>query len=354
MIVIVHGPDASICRVETNRAASSIDPEGSNTSRLDGKSLRVADAVSMVATPSFFGSGRVVIIDDLLARSSRANEDSDFGSDSSTSKGSNLGGDIATLFAAVHPDNLLILVDSSLPLVPAAVVKILPKDARVVSGEPPRGHALIEWIRTQALDQGSDIDRDATQLLAETLFPQTWSAKPSNPRFDRPPDLDHISSELSKLGLYAHPDTIHINHLRELVVSAMADRLFPFVEQSVAGNLANAVRDLESFDIHGDDAHRAASQLYQQIELSTVLASSPAKIDPITVGRELGLSNPNRMFGIARAPRPALPDEGVLEATDVDRRLKTGKIKDVADGIYSLITWFAETRRETINRRGRS
>jgi DNA polymerase III delta subunit len=354
VIVIVHGPDASICRVETKRAASAIDPEGSNTSRLDGKTLRIADAISMVATPSFFGSGRVVIIDDLLARSSRTNDESEVGAEPSSTRGTNIGGDIASLFAAVHADNLLILVDSSLLSLPAAVAKILPKDARVVAGEPPRGQALIEWIRAQVSDQGSDIDRDAAQLLAETLFPQTWSAKPSNPRFDRPPDLDHLTSELSKLGLYAHPDTIHINHVRELVVSALADRLFSFVEQSVAGNLANAVRDIESFDIHGDDGHRAASQLYQQIELSTVLASSPAKIDPIAVGRELGLSNPNRMFGIARAPRPVLTDQSVLEATDSDRRLKTGKIKDVADGIYSLMTWFAETRRETTNRRGRS
>jgi hypothetical protein len=85
-----------------------------------------------------------------------------------------------------------------------------------------------------------------------------------------------------------------------------------------------------------------------------VLAASPPKNDPTAVGRELGLSNPNRMFGIARAPRPAVPEQSVFVATDTDRRLKTGKIKDVADGIYSLMTWFAETRRETTNRRGRS
>jgi DNA polymerase III delta subunit len=354
VIVIVHGPDASICRVETKRAASDIDPEGSNTSRLDGKSLRITDAISMVATPSFFGSGRVVIIDDFLARSSGANESSDVASDSPTTKGPNFGGEIASLFAAVHPDNLLILVDSSLSSVPAVVAKLLPKEARLVSGEPPRGHTLIEWIRAQASDYGSEIDRDAAQLLAETLYPRTWSAKPSNPRFDRPPDLDYLSNELSKLGLYAHPDTIHLNHVRELVVSALADRLFPFVEQAVAGNLAKAVRDIESIDIHGDDGHRAASQLYQQIELSTVLAVSPPKNDPTAVGRDLGLSNPNRLFGIARAPQPAFPDQTVLVATDADRGLKTGKIKDVADGIYSLMTWFAETRRETTNRRGRS
>jgi DNA polymerase III delta subunit len=185
------------------------------------------------------------------------------------------------------------------------------------------------------------------------LFPQTWSAKPSNPRFDRPPDLDQLENEISKLAAYAHPGSISQQHVQNMTDSALSDRLFSFVEQAVAGNLANALKDLESFDIHGDDAHRAANQLFQQIELSTVLGSAQL-VDPAAVGRDLGLSNPQRMFGVARSPRPTSPVESVLEATRTDRQVKTGRLKGVEDAIYDLITGLAEAKRQARERRDRS
>jgi hypothetical protein len=246
------------------------------------------------------------------------------------------------------------LVEQSLSTLPASFSKVAPKDIKVVVSEPPRGYALVEWMQSQATSVSSGIDREAAQALAECLFPQTWSAKPTNPRFDRPPDLDQLTSEISKLALYAYPDQIGASHVREMAESSSADRLFQFVEQSIAGNLANATRDLESFDLHSDDAHRASNQLYQQLELSAVLSSAPSQNDPAAVGRDLGLLNPNRMFGVARAPRPVLPAESILFATEVDRGIKTGRLKDVGDSIYSLMTWFAEAKQEKATRRGSS
>ncbi|MFL5761660.1 MAG: DNA polymerase III subunit delta [Thermomicrobiales bacterium] len=354
MIAIILGPDAATCRSESKKLAAAYDADGSNTNRLDGRSIRLAEAISMVGTPPFFGSGRVVIVDDLLARFSRANDEEGIETGSTSPKGALAVGELSSLFLAVHPDNLLILVDQSLSSAPAAITKLLPKNAQVLTSDPPRGHALIEWMQSQARAIDSNIEREAAQTLAEALFPQTWSAKPSNPRFDRPPDLDQLSNELAKLALFAHPDAIGVSHVRQLAETASAERLFPFVEHSVAGNLATAIRDLESFDVHGDDGHRASNQLFQQIELSTVLATAPIKNDPAAVGRDLGLSNSNRMFGVARAPRPAMPAESVLRATIADRSVKTGKLKDIADSIYSLLTWFAEAKQESANRRGKS
>jgi hypothetical protein len=85
-----------------------------------------------------------------------------------------------------------------------------------------------------------------------------------------------------------------------------------------------------------------------------VLSEAPPKSDPGTVGREIGLSNPNRMFGVARAPRPLLPSESVQYACKIDRDIKTGKLKDVADAIYSLTSWFGEVKQDKTIRRGRS
>jgi DNA polymerase III delta subunit len=353
MIVVILGPDAAICRTEANRVILDHDPAGENTSRFDGKTLRISEAVAMVGTPAFFGGGRVIVIDDLLARLSRNNDCSGTDAESELPKQSRAAVDLSTLFASVQPENLLVLADPSLASMPAAVNKQLPKNAEVILGEPPRGHALIKWMQDQAAENNGRIERDAAQLLAEMLFPQTWSTKPSNPRFDHPPDLDLLTNEIARLALFAHPDPIARHHVQVLADPANSDRLFSFVEQSVAGNLAKSVRDLESFDIHSDDAHRAANQLYQQIELSTVLASAQTA-DPATVGRDLGLSNPQRMFGVARAPRPASVLESVLDATDTDRRLKTGHLKSIDDAIYGLITDLSENKRQTSERRGRS
>ena len=353
MIFITLGPDAAMCRKETKRIVEEHDPSGSNTSRLDGKTLRVTEAITMVATPSFFGGGRVIVIDDLLARSFRGIDGVDSDSETETPKSGKTSADLSSLFASIHPENVLLLAEPSLASVPSAVAKQLPKEAQVIVGDPPRSHALIKWMQDQAVSNGTILERDAAQLLAEMLFPQTWSAKPSNPRYDRPPDLDQLSSEISKLGQYAHPDLISRQHVNALTDTALSDRLFSFVEQAVAGNLMNAVKDLESFDIHGDDAHRAANQLYQQIELSTVLAAAES-VDPGAVGRDLGLSNPQRMFGVARSPRPASAVESVLEAVNTDRRIKNGRLKGVDDAIYDLITDLAEAKRQIRERRGRS
>jgi DNA polymerase III delta subunit len=354
MIAIILGPDAATCRTETKRLASELDPDGSNTSRLDGKVARIAEIASMAGTPSFFGSGRVVIVDDLLGKFSRGTSDEPFEDSTRASKNTSSTSELATLVASVHPDNLLILVEQSHATIPASISKALPKDVQVRVSEPPRGNALVEWMQGLATSIGSGIDREAAQALAEGLYPQTWLAKPPNPRYDRPPNLDQLESEIAKLALFVHPDEISTSHVREMAETSTADRLFQFVEQSIAGNLANATRDLESFDLHSDEAHRVSNQIYQQLELSAVLGSAPPKNDPAAVGRELGLSNPNRMFGVARAPRPAFPTESILFANEVDRGIKTGRIKDVGDSIYSLMTWFAEAKQEKATRRGSS
>ncbi len=354
MIAIVLGPDAAICRTETKRLASDHDRDGTNTSRLDGKTAKVAEITSMAGTPSFFGTGRVIIVDDLLSKSSRGAADETLEDSNRSSRNAATTTEIGTLLSSVHPDNLLILVEQSLSAVPQQIAKALSKDVRILTSEPPRGNTLIGWMQSQATFAGSSIDQQAAQALAEGLFPQSWSAKPSNPRFDRPPDLDQLSTEISKLALFAHPNQIGVLHVREMAESLSADRLFQFVEQSIAGNLAKATQDLASFDLHGDDAHRASNQLYQQLELSVVLRSAPAKNDPVAVGRELGLSNPNRMFGVARAPSSAFPTESILFANEVDRGIKTGRIKDFSDSIYSLMTWFAEAKQEKATRRSSS
>lgn len=336
MIALIHGPDAAIARAETTRLAVEHDPAGAETSRLDGRETALPAIIAAIGSAGFFGGGRVVVVHDLMARSSRgkgAAADDD-GTDAPTG-----GLDLTPLFAAVPPENLLILVDAGLLSVPAAVKRAAPRDALVIAAEPPRGRALLDWIAATARAAGGDIDPRTAQLLAETLYPQTWSNKPNNPRYDRPPDTDLLRNEIEKLVLAAHPDPIAAGHIRSLVGGAPDDRIFRFVEAADAGNLAVAVVELERLLAAGEEPAKLLAQIDQQIELGAVLAAG-SHLDPIAAGRAIGLSNPNRMGGIAASRRglgAGAAFAAVANATETDRALKRGRLRRPEDALYAVL-----------------
>jgi DNA polymerase III delta subunit len=249
------------------------------------------------------------------------------------------GLDFVRLFDAVATGNVLILVDPALSSVPVAVKKAAPPDALIVGGDPPRGAALIEWIQRTTSDLDGSIDGRTARLLADRTFPQTWSAKPSNPAYDRPPDLDLLKNELAKLVLAAHPGAINAELVRSMVASAAEDRLFPFVEAVVTGRLEEAIPALESLQATGDDPGRLIAQVYQQVELAAVLPAA-GNADPAGVGKQLGLTNPNRMLGVARtAKRGRIAPTLLLRlALQTDRETKRGRLRHGDDVVYHLMT----------------
>jgi DNA polymerase III delta subunit len=339
MIALVVGPDASLARAEVARLVDAHDPGGLNTTRLDGKAISIEDAVAAISTPSFFGGGRVVVIDDLMGRASRSvRTETQEGSEAgSTPRG---GLDFAALFAAVAGENCLILVDQSLMSIPASVRKAAPADAFAFGGEPPRGAALIEWIQARANCAGTTIDGRVARLLAERLYPQTWSSKPTNPAFDNPPDLDRLGNEIDKLALAAHPGEVDAEIVRSMTVSAGEDRLFPFVEAVATSRLDDALPAFASLQAAGDEAGRIAAHLFQQFELAAVVAAAGGAADPASVGKAVGLSNPNRMIGIARTAKRARisPQRMVSIALDADRKSKRGVLRQPADVVYHLMS----------------
>jgi len=338
VIALIVGPDAASARAETDALLRQHDPGGLNTTRLDGKSLTIDEAVSAVSTPAFFGGGRVIVIDDLMARASKT----------AASEGSELapiakGFDFTKLFESVADGNALLLVDQPLETIPAAVKRVAPPTTTMFGGDPPRGAALIDWLQRQADKANSKIDSKTARLLAERTFPQTWNAKPSNPAYDRPPDLDRLRNEIEKLALAAHPNPITFQVVEAMVESASEDRLFPFVEAVVTSRMTEAIPALESFQSTGDDAGRLIAQVYQQIELAATLPTNGAAHDPAAIGKDLGLTNPNRMIGVAKTARRSRisPIRMIRLALDTDRRTKRGALRHGDDVIYHLVT--AET-----------
>lgn len=341
MIFLIHGPDAMMVQTQVARLVEKFDPESGNTTRLDGKAISVAQAATMAGTPGFLGQARVILIDDLMARAGKGAGTGD--EDSAPAKRGRAAGtlDLAPLFDAVAPDNVLVLIDPTLSSIPANVRKVLPSGAEVLAGDPPRGNDLISWIQQTAKAAGSSIPPSEARELAELLFPQSWRAKPSNPRYDRPPDMELLRNEVEKLATAAHPDPIASRHIRTLTEAGRVDRLFPFLEAAAAGQLPRAMAELRQLLDAGEDIHRLSAQVAQQIELRAALDGAGGT-DPIAVGRALGLSNPNRMAGVARSPRGGPSRRAVEAAREIDRAVKTGELRDPAEALYCLITDLAE------------
>jgi hypothetical protein len=135
LISVILGPDYGLAHQRLKAIRQQRDPSGDSTSTLDGKSVSIRQVIMDISSIGFFSAGRVVIVEDLIARLGK--------------QGAKDGGntpDWPGLFAAVQPESTLILIDTTLGSLPAMVKKALPKEATVDISKPPRGPQLVGWI----------------------------------------------------------------------------------------------------------------------------------------------------------------------------------------------------------------
>ena len=331
MIVIAVGPDTSMVRHAVTTHAQKADPDGQSTSEIDGNSSTMSDVIQAIGSVGFFSAGRVVIVHNFISRMNKT-----------AGRGKNAP-DWTALFGAVPAASTLILAEPALMSVPAGVRKALPADAVTFEGDPPRGPSLIKWIRNGAKSLGSEIDDMTARHLAERLYPQTWQRKSNNPAFDRPPDLELIRGEVTKLATAADPGPITQDHIDALVTRGDDDRIFGFIDAVIRGDLAGATTELDRLVGAGEDPHKVLAQLGQTIELTSMLAASDRR-EPAQVGKEIGLSNPNRMTAIARGMRSSSPGRArraVRVMATADRMMKTGHLRDPMDVLYYIISGMA-------------
>jgi DNA polymerase III delta subunit len=331
VVTIILGPDGFLARNALMAHRAKLDPDGLNTDLIDGRAASADEIARIVNTPAFFGGPRTVVIDGFLER---------FGKKSAAEGDSPARVKAlpdATALAAVFSGAAnTVFFDATLASLPAAVKKAAPKEAEVLAHEAPRGHELIRWMRAQAEAGGADLPEPLARKLAELLFPKTWSAKPSNPAYDRPPELERLANEIDKLTLASHPGAITAALIDEMVATSQEDRLFPLIEAIYAGENSVALKELEAARERGDDPSRLANSLYQQAELAAAVAPGRNLAE---VGQELGLANPNRMFGVAkssqRSRRPAAAWVGRLVA--IERGVKSGELRDPWDPLYAAL-----------------
>lgn len=345
MIYAVTGPDSYLVRAAVRSITAAHDPQGLNTSIIDAKPTNLEEIIAALGTPGFFGSTRIVIVNDLVTLATKGASGDDGDGEEKPTRGSI---DWPRLFGTVRPENIAVFVDRGLQTVPAALKRVLPADAKIVIGDPKRGSELISWIKGRAKEAGSTINDAEARHLAELLCPTTWGAKPTNPAYDRPPDLDLFAGEIEKLALSAFPGGIERGHIETMTATGRADRLFPLIDAVIAGDAAAAIRELGASGPDTDEAARTAAQLNQQAELLAVMAVA-GSTDPVEIGRAIGLANPNRMIAVGKSMRRYRGGAKPLlaAALETERELKTGVLRQPADAVYALIERALSLGRET-------
>jgi len=335
VIYFIHGPDRLLAREAALNIASNLDPDGSNSSWIDGREVSFADVASAIGSASLFSSPRVVAVSDLFGRAGRDSDNVQSAGDAERPGRGRV--EIESLVLAVPESHHLILFEPSLSSVPAAFKKAAPA-AKVIAGEPPRGSALVAWIEAAAIHAECRIDARAAQRLAETLYPESWGRTPTNPRYDRPPDLALLKAEIEKLALAAFPGPITLDDVATMTPGAPDQRVFQFLDAALAGDLRPGVEKLDRLIAGGEEPAMLLAQLLGQIELTTVAAAAGGKNADV-VARDLGTVAPGRLSAVMAATRRrALRGTYFVETSArADRNLKTGRVRKPEDALHDLV-----------------
>jgi DNA polymerase III delta subunit len=336
LIAFIHGPDRLLAREAALAFATRFDPDGSNTTWFDARESGTDQLIGAIGAASFFGAPRVVIVSNLVSRTTREAKGASTDA-ASRGRSSGANAELEALLAAVPDQNCLVLFEPEMDAPPAAIKSAKPP-MTIVAGEPPRGAALVAWIEGAAGRAGARIDRRTAQFLAETLFPQTWDRKPANPRYDHPPDLALLSQEIEKLALATHPDPISRDHVLALVPGGPDQRVFRFLDAAINGELRAAIGELERLTNAGEEPAMLLAQMLGQVELAAVATKAGGR-DANSVSRDLGSITPARMSAVmSSAQRRRLPvDESLAGGAMIDRNLKTGRIRRPEDALQHLL-----------------
>lgn len=332
MIHIVLGPDYALARHRVNEIRRAADPDGNSSSTLDGRTVTIRAVINDIASIGFFSAGRVVIVEDLLARLGKPG-----------ARDGSKPPDWAALFGAVPTASTLILLDVSLTAVPAAVKKALPEDAEVSLSQPPRANALLAWLQACAARHQSSMDRNAAQQLAMSLYPQSWANDRPNPAYDRPPDMELLENEIARLALAAYPNPITAQIVRDNVAVSEDDKIFEFLDAASRGNLPIALQQLEKLMANGEDPAKLFAQLSGQVELSA-LTMAAHRQSPAQIAKAAGATSEGRIRALQRALQgrhPAGVFRAVRIADQADAGLKRGEMRDPLDALYALILGIA-------------
>jgi DNA polymerase III delta subunit len=333
MIHLLVGPDRYLLERELKRILAAADPDGLNTTRYD-KTTSVGEISNSVATAGFFGTGRVIVAEGVMARASGVGK---------AKKAE--ANEIGALVTSVAPGNTLILIDPEIQTVPKAVRELVGAEAIQFGGRVPRGSDLVEWVQTEVRELGGKIERRNAEKVLNRLFPGDWMEPNRNPQYDNPPDLQRLMSELAKLATAASGTEIAGHDIDELVHSGTADELFPLIDAVIQGNAAAAFKRLQGQESDDDAASRIVNQIGANAELGQIAGHFTGESTLAAVAKQIGLSNPRRLGAIQRNLTRHSAESLAKQLVESDRRLKTGYTRSVSDQLQEIIVRRATKKR---------
>jgi DNA polymerase III delta subunit len=207
---------------------------------------------------------------------------------------------------------------------------------------------LVELTQQIADKQGSILDAATARALLERLFPSQWRQAAQNRAYDKPPSIELIESETTKLALAAFPGPITMGLIDDLVPARAEERIFPLLDAVISGNQRTAVLETSNALRAGEDAARTMAQIYQQIELGVGASAAGRPSDPQQAGRALGVANAYRVTKVTEAAQRSriAPARQLRLALDIDRRLKTGRLRNPDEALVDLVVQTTQTQRD--------
>ena len=241
-----------------------------NLSRLDGSSAEQASQALTEARTAAFGSGGRLV---LLQRSP-------FCERCSSELAEQLEGALTLIPESSH----LLLVSAGKPDARLKTTKALRKVATEKKFQLPAiwdGAGQVELVQRTAQDLGLSLERDAAQLLAETIGSNST----------------RLASELEKLSLYCGEAAINAKAVSALAGPAQQNAL-SIGETLLRGDLGAALQQINELLASNEPALRLVASLISQLRgwLWVSLLGQQGEHDPAVIAKAAGIGNPKRIY----------------------------------------------------------
>lgn len=284
-----------------------------NTTRLEGQRLTLAELRNKCDAAPFLSSHRLVIVDGLLGRFEEKQ------SMPRSSKGKSRDGlgeweGLDSYLRQMPGTTTLVLVDGELKGNNPLLKKLEPL-AEVKAFPLLRGRDLKTWIRGRVEAEGGDITPQAVNLLAELIGGDLWA----------------MDAEIQKLLLYSQERPISEDAVRQLVSCIQEANIFALVDAVAEGHTELAQRTLHRLYDEGVPPTHILVMITRQFRLIAQARELKKGLSRLQIQDRLGLKQSyvvDKTLGQAK-----LYDfEGVKRAYDklleTDLAIKTGKYGD--------------------------
>lgn len=301
MLYLFHGPDELTRSESLAKLCGRLPAEVAdlNTTRLDGRRLRLETLALACEASPFLAERRIVIVTDALKHVKAGKEREEL---------------------RAYLDQLpawcdLVFVEREEVDRRSILFTYLKKVGEVYEFLPLEGEPLLEWLTARARQNGSRLEPAAARRLLELVGADTRM----------------LATELEKLATYVgHRALITTSAVDRLVEDGQEQNLFAFIDQLAARRLGPALRGARALLEEGQAATYLLFMLARQVRiLIGVQELTDQRLRPEAIATELG----QKPFVIRKALEQArgfAPGElGVIHARllELDLATKTGRIQ---------------------------